>query len=1323
MLTLIGRSLVHLQERLGRDLRPAKIMLGLVLGILLVVSTPSASLAQATSSATLRGTVKDQSGAVVAKAAVTLISASSGAERKTTTNNEGIYVFSAVNPGVYTVKIEASGFKTLSQAEVVLSPSETRALDATLEIGIASEIVTVTGTSEEIKTETGEKSNTITAAQIENLSIISRNSLELLRVLPGVVAPNMANLQVSGFGDAGAYNVNGQRGQNNNVSVDGSRVIDIGCNCGGIVSLNNDMVQEVTIKTSNYAPEHGNSAVLITGTTKSGGRDFHGSIYSYNRHEALAANDRFRNYTKAEDPTSPAAQKPLGRFYYPGFTLGGPIILPKKVFGPLGGLNQNRDRLFFFVGFEEQRQRFSAQPKIGTVPSLKQRQGDFSEFIGDPEQQFLRQNLVESIRVPGGFPGAGTAIPDNNLSPYINPIGRTLINLYPLPNFNDPNGENNYIATPIQSQNRRDLKMRFDYKVSDQTNIYVRITRELEVYDGPYGIWWGPSSYELPSHNIENRLGRSVAVNLTKVINPTMTNEVVFSGSKLKLDNQYADPSKLTLSSLGLENLVRLPFDNTQFGKQSPYVPLSIINWTLGNHLWSPGTNPIFAYNDSFSVTDNLTKVAGTHTFKFGALIEQGNKKQNFQGDPDSQGQLVIDRGLGNGTGNEFGNLLVGQLNDVSHGTQPPVGNYRFYNYEFYAQDSFKLRPNFTLEYGVRASHMTINKERKGFDILFDPSAYQPGAGYYINGDPFRPNGILSARRGEIEKGAFSPPGVLWGPRLNFAWDVFRNAKLVIRGGAGIFYNRVQGNFQYDATLRAAPNGNVGSTINGNTDIPGTGGVNFNDLGGLTLNNMGIATLSDGRQVPVDPLRLANGGAAIISPNPNSRDFPQTYTMSLSVATRMPFQTVLETSYVGTFGRHLPARMPINFVPRGAILNAGGVPNDPGSGDAENPIHFLADPNCDRGEVAADGRTVIRPGNCVLVEATGVRADLNNPLHRAALAGASINKFRPFSDLNNVRYQEYTATSNYHSLQMTLSRQAGKNLQFFATYTFSKVLGNTSGEFADQDPLDARGRTYGVLNYDRTHIFNLSYNYNLPNLSPVNNAFGRGLFNGWQISGITTFASGTPIRLKFSGDITQDALAVAAFGTNAFQNDQNSVGAIAPIFLRDPRLDGKNVGESVIDLDAIAIPAFGSSGPTISPFYFRSPNTMNWDISLFKNFKIKESKTLQFRAGFFNIFNQAFPTTLSNNNAGSSDIHLTLNAACVRTPVNQTIALANGTVLSPANENAFTQTIPDGNGGRASNVCDPSKGFTFNSDTVNNFGKITTKRGQRIIELALKFTF
>jgi Carboxypeptidase regulatory-like domain/TonB-dependent Receptor Plug Domain len=1318
-----------LSERLLRRLPRMGFTLVLAFCLSLMAGGASAALAQTTGSATLRGIINDPNGAVVAGATVTLKSLRTQSERKVKSNSDGIYVFPTVEPGAYDLKVEAGGFKALSQTGITISPGDNRGLDFALEVGQTSETVVVSGTLEEIKTETGERSNTITAKQIENLSLISRNSLELLRILPGVVAPDSSFYATTGtgFGDAGQYNVNGQRGQQNNVSVDGSRVIDIGCNCGGIVSLNNDFVQEVTIQTSNFSAEHGNSTVQIIGKTKSGTREFHGDLHDYTRHEALAANDRFRNYIKAADPRSPAGDKPVGRFYYPGGTLSGPIIFPKKVFGPLGGFNHNREKAFFFVGFEVQRQNFGASPKLSNVPTLKMRNGDFSEIaklrdaqgnvLPDSQQTpFFGTNRVD-VKIPAGFGNlSGQVAPNQNLAPYINPIARTLMNLYPLPNFNGANNSNNYVSTATQTANRTDLKMRFTYDFNENTNLFVRATRELELFTNPYGVWWGASTFELPTQNTENRLGRSVAVGLTKVINPTMTNEFVFSGSKLKLDNQYADPNKVKLTTLGLDNLWRLPFDNTQFGKQSPYVSLALISWAQGQ-LWSPGTNPIFAYNDSFSATDNLTKVVSSHTLKFGALIEQGNKKQNFQGDPDSQGLLSFNNWNGNGTGSDWGDLLTGQLTDVQHGTQPPVGNYRFYNYEFYAQDSWKVRPNLTLEAGLRVSHMSVNFERKGFDTVFSPSAYKRGAGYYVNGDPFHPNGVLSAARGEIQKGVFDPPSVELGPRFGFAWNVLKGDKLVIRGGGGIYYNRVQGNFQYDATLRAAPNGNVGASLQPGTLIPGAFDANgkqlsFNDVGGLTLSNMGIVTLPNGQKLAVDPLRVATG-PQIISADPNSRNFPTTYNASLSIATRLPGQMVLETAYVGTFGRHLAARLPINVIPTGALLKASGVPLDKNSS-----YSFLANPLCDPGEAQTDSNgnlvKVIRTGNCQIINATGT-VNLADPLNRQTLTADALKRFRPFPDLNGIRLQEYTGTSNYHSLQMTLSRQAGKNLQFFSTYTFSKVIGTRGGEFADLDPLDVRGRSYGVLDYDRTHIFNLSYNYNLPNLSPFKSAFSRGVLNGWQISGITTFSSGKPLNLRFTGDLPN--LALSALGSDAFSTAQYTPGGIAPVFTKNPNLDGKNVGEKLLDLSAIAIPAFGASGPTIPPFYFRTPSTQNWDLSLFKNFKVTESKSLQLRFGFFNIFNQAFAKNFDNQNANNSDINLTMNTTCKRTYVNQNLVLPNGTFVSK-----FTDQRPNGEGGTGQGAIIPGT-CDFTTDTKNNFGKILTKRGQRVIEMAVKFTF
>ena len=1268
----------------GRLLTPVVAVVALMFMLLL----QPAAFAQVSSSGTIRGVVKDQSGAVVPNATVVAKSDRTGSERKGTSNSEGGFSFPALDPGTYTITVEAGNFKKSVQTGVSLSPSETKGIDIALQAGGANETVNIVGSAiEEIKTETGERSNTIKASQIENLSIIGRSSLELLRVLPGVVAPDQAGA-VASFGDASQYAVNGQRGNNNNVSVDGSRVIDIGCNCGSIVSMNNDMVQEVTVQSSNFAAEHGNSGVQISAVTKGGGRDFHGSVYNYTRHDALGANDRFRNYIKAKDPTSLAAAKPVGRFYYSGGNIGGPVYLPKKVFGPLGGFNESRDKLFFWVGYEEQRQSFGADPKTAVVPTLKQRNGDFSEIIG---KSILNQ--AGSVRIPGGFARAGQDIPNGNLAPYIHPYGKALINLYPVPNFNDPSGRFNYIANPTQFLNRKDLKMRFDYKLNEKSNMYVRLTRETELQDGAYGIWWGPSSYELPTHNQSTNLGRSVAVGITSVLNPTMTNEIVISGSKLKLDNNYADASKVKLSSLGLQNL-KLPFDK-QFGRQSDNAPLSLISWAMGS-LWSPGTNPIFAYNDSFSVTDNLTKIVGSHSLKFGGVVEQGNKKQNFQ--DTSEGQIEFNQWSSNGTNNDWGNLLVGQLGSVGHSVKIRPGNYRFYNYEGYAQDSWKVRSNLTFEYGMRVTHMTINKERKGFDVLFDPKAYKLGAGYYINGDPFSPNGIVSASRGQIPKGAVIPPAVQWAPRVNIAWDVKGNADLVVRGGIGIFYNRVQGNAQYDATLRSATNGNIGTSFGSGTTIQGSGtsadGKTFDQIGGLTFDNLSLP----------NPRRLASGGGDILSPNPDSKKFPTTYSMSLSVAKRLPFQSVLEVAYVSTLARHLGNRRSINFVPLGALLK-GTVPGDTGS-----TTTFLNTATCNP----------LVAGSCKPTVTTGVKADLTNILVRQALDAGAINKFRTYPDLSALRYQEYTGTSNYHSLQATLSRQLGKSLQFYATYTFSKVLGTLAGDGEDVDPLDARGRTYGVLNFDRTHVFNLSYNYNIPELARggLKNPFTSALLNGWQLSGITTLSSGTPIRLRLTGDIVSGQTAIAYFGSDAFISGNNASGAVSPNIVGDPRVNGTKVGEKIVDLVGITLPAPGTSGPSVSPLYLRTPNKSNFDVSLFKNFKFKETKNLQFRAGFFNVFNQAFARNFDTGGGGNSDIYVTLQTVCnSRTITNFSYLDASGA------SQTYNQTIANGVGGTAQGICDISKGFSYTQDTKDNFGKILTKRGARVIELALKFTF
>jgi hypothetical protein len=356
-------------------------------------------------------------------------------------------------------------------------------------------------------------------------------------------------------------------------------------------------------------------------------------------------------------------------------------------------------------------------------------------------------------------------------------------------------------------------------------------------------------------------------------------------------------------------------------------------------------------------------------------------------------------------------------------------------------------------------------------------------------------------------------------------------------------------------------------------------------------------------------------------------------------------------------------------------------------------------------------------------------SNLSNPLNRVALDGAAIKTFRPFAAYNTVGFYQFTGTSTYHSLQATLSHQSGKNLQYFATYTFAKALGtvatNESDGSAWADPIDTRGRSWGVLPFDRTHVFNLSYNYNLPRLARgfMDNAVGRGVFNGWQMSGITTFQTGTPIRLRFSGDLSGAGNAVAWFGTDAFNSQGQSAGAITPVYLGDPRTPTKKLGGKILDISQFQVPSFPNSGPSQPPFYIRTPSRSNFDVSFFKNFEISESKKIQLRAGFFNVFNQAYPTKIDVNNPVGSDINLVLNTFSLdktddpNTPAIETTGPANPAFGCPA------RGTPNGLGGTRDGVCDPRKGFAFTPDTLRNFGTITNKHGRRIVEFAFKFYF
>jgi carboxypeptidase family protein/TonB-dependent receptor-like protein len=1213
------------------------------------------AMAQTTGSATLRGTVKDPSGAIIRGATLTLTNARTKEERKANTGDEGTYVFAALTPGEYSLKVEAPGFKTSELSHVALETSTTRALDITAEVGQPTETVTVTAGVDQLQTETGAKENVITSQQIDNLSIVSRSSIELLRILPGVVAPDAQTLEQVGFlagaNSTAQYHVNGLRGEQNNILIDGAHMIDFGANNGSVITANPDMVQEVKVQTSNYAAEHGTGAVQINATTKGGSRDFHGSVYDYLRNYNFQANDRSNSIN--------GVVRPKSKYNYPGGNVGGPVLLPWTKF------NRNRDKLFFFAGFEYYYQRVDEGSSLFTVPSMKMRAGDFSEVTNvfhdngpDGVSGTADDIPLPGVRVPASCAGSGLTPGDRTLTlaPCLNKLGNVLLNLYPAPNFTDTKGHN-YVYSALRPNDRNQFTTRFDYNISDKAKLYVKFAREYEEQGFPRGLWWDSSAYEVPGKLTSSNLGRSLVVNLTNIISSTMTNEVLFTGSKLGLHYDFAEPDKVTYKGLGLTDADKVGFrgqptssvcnncNDVNFIGNNPYVPISIVEGWAGHDFLTAYGYPIQSPYSSFSVTDNLSKVYNTHTLRFGAFIEQGNKNQQSNHDTDI---VLAQWGQTNATGTNFGDLYTGNPIEFTQATDRPFDNFRLYNYEFYAQDSWKFRPNVTLEYGLRLGYFPHNEERNGMGVLFDPAAYDKSQGLFLGKDRNTPNGFKLAANGAIPKGVLDNPSLAWMPRLNVAWDIGGKGDWVIRAGAGLFYNRVQGNYDYYSS------GQMPNTYSATVDTPWAG-----PSGGLNFANMGT----------IDPFALSNFNVS--TRDLQSNEIPRTANMSLTIEKRLPGNNILSVAYVGTQGRHLPQQRSINIVPLGTLLNGTLAP------------------------------TSAHP------------SDLSIPVNRAAIDAGTVRSFRPFAAYNTIGFYQFTGTSTYHSMQATLSHQSGKNLQYFLTYTFAKGLGTVATNETDgaawADPIDTRGRSWGILPFDRTHVFNASYNYSFPKLARGSweNGFTDAVLNGWQMSGITTFQSGAPIRLRFSGDITGTGQAIAWYGSDAFNGAGQSVGAITPVYLGNPQTGGNgSVGGKLFDLSKLAIPTFPNSGPSQPPFYLKTPSRSNFDVSFFKNFNFSESMKFQFRAGLFNIFNQAYPTQINNvAGLGGSDIYLTLGTVC------------------KVRKNGVPNGNPNVNGGLVDNICDPTGGFDYTQETKDNFGKIVNKHGRRIVEFAFKFYF
>ena len=485
-----------------------------------------------TTTATLNGTVFDASGAVIPDAKVTLKNQASGDVRSTVSNGDGYFTFAAIPPGGYTVFVSKEGFSSWEAKGVVLTSADKRLVTGiSLKPSTTNETITVEASADQITpVDSGEKSITINQHILNNVAIVGQNAAEFIKIMPGMAftggtlnqSSYAAQDERTGNGPVGNFSANGQRIAALDITSDGAHIVDPGCNCGQAMNTNADMTSELKVMTSNFGADEAKGPVVISAIGKSGGQQFHGELYTYNRYFAANANDELNESLGNLSNGTPVAPKPKTKYFYPGGNIGGPVIIPGTNF------NHNRDKMFFFFGTEYYKQDVDNGLYEAVVPTLAMRNGDFSQQLNG--NSYL--SYLNGFGVTGTPSGANWT--NGVLTSGLDLNGQRLMNTYPLDNV-DPstiiNGTKlgwNYINSQTRFSNMLQFRGRVDYAFSDSTKLYVTYNHQhdnaeesLDTLWTGNGQSWATPTTPYPSPLIESTQSDVVTANLTKVITPT----------------------------------------------------------------------------------------------------------------------------------------------------------------------------------------------------------------------------------------------------------------------------------------------------------------------------------------------------------------------------------------------------------------------------------------------------------------------------------------------------------------------------------------------------------------------------------------------------------------------------------------------------------------------------------------------------------------------------------------------------------------------------------------------------------------------------------
>jgi hypothetical protein len=1113
------------------------------------------------------GSVRDATDSALPGSTVTLTNVSTGDRRVATANDSGDYQFLNLPPGHYSLSVAMQGFKTYTHNDVEVQVELATRQNVTMEVGTATEQVTVTSAAPIIQSENASLGQVVQGKAVTDIPLNGRNVLALVGLTPGVVPQGSASANLTGLGvfSAGNFQIGGGTANQSSTLFDGSPV---NISYGNITVLvpDQDVVQEFRAQISNNTAEYGRyTGGVINITSKSGGNQIHGTVYEFVRNTIFNSTPYFSKH----NPAQVLEKNPYHQNQF-GANIGFPII---------------KDKLFGFFDYQGYRQSFQ-QTYNYVVPTERQRTGDFSEFstpIYDPCGGTVGAGQGCPNYTGGPTPFPGNKIPLNRISP----VAHNIINWgywAPPTNASLPPNQNFLSYSSMGGVNNQ-YTGRVDFNLSDKQRMFGRYTHWKSDNIAPIPFKNGLISGDPTSP--EHFVTRQVVFGDTYVFTPSLVGDLRLSYLRW---NYTRLPGTLgyNLGDLGFNPASQLDqiSDFNHVSNSTTFPAITIQGYNNASNGY------IFGVNQNYAIAPSITKTIKGHTIKAGAdlrrlemLYFQNNYPGgNFQFDP-------------TWTGNAFASFLLGYMVDQSVNptviqiSQPTYNTIYYQGY--YVQDNWNVSRRVTLNIGLRYDIPGVYRERHELLATFDPNAVNPlvtlnngstvhGA-YDLVGTPQHP-----------AKGLRNEHFANFSPRLGIAFRP--DEKTVLRAGWGSFF--IASDLQF-------PESSAQSPLSYITNNP----VSTRD-GGLTpyatLDNpmpTGL-TQAPGRDSRYQRLLLGGSANALNQDEENG----VAYQWNFAIQRQMPLGIALEAAYAGLHGSHLPVSHSRNQVPKDVLDRA------------------LADPACSPTVTSAcflQGSTANPFTNYASTFTQGAQQYPTLPKFQL------YRPFPQYGNISNTG--NYIGISNYNSLQVKGEKRFSQGGVLLLSYTFSKLMANAESLTSWLEVVGAPGfqnmsnldREYALSGYDSRQRLVASYVYSLP--------IGRGqrffanvsgladkVVSGWGVNGVSTFQKGFPMGVSMNLNTVSMYSGAGTTRPNVVPGvDKRTHGRI------QDRLGDQYSKTTYFNLAAFAAPGpfrYGNESRTDNEL--RLPGIANWDFALFKDTHISERLTFQFRAEAFNLFNR-----------------------------------------------------------------------------------------------------